>query len=470
MAERRGGRCRFAALLLVLGASTAVAAAPDTEYLAAARGLGDWLIDVTQEGRRWPHALAKDGVQLSYRASVGLDTGAAGIGLFFVGLHEHTGEVRHLAMAQAAAEYEHGQHLAGNYNGPDYLSGAASSGLFLLALHARTGEARYLHWATEAADWLEQTALKPVPGERYWRHSPTHPRTYTGVPHGAAGIALFQLALHLRTGDVRHRIAAEEAYRWVRNYAVPVDAQGALGFKRLIDDDDVYNWWSGGSAGIALLQAMLYGISGDAAYLEDLRRTADGLVVLSDQATPAGFNWTTGSDGGSYRPLVFSHGNAGVVPALLIAHAHLGDATHLVTARAAVDWLAAVARDGAERGADGIFWEHSKGSSFPNLQTTGAFIGTASVGWMLARTYGFQREPRLRAMALASADYLLDVGERLPDGRRRWLGYLGAEDTRWGAQEYALGWYDGNAGIGLFLLAAHELATGQRPRLDVHAP
>jgi lantibiotic modifying enzyme len=450
--------------------SAAAAAPPSTPYFEAAAGLGDWLIDATQQGQRWPHSLARDGTTPSYQATLGLDTGAAGIGLFFLGLHEHSGEARHLEMARAAADFEEAQHRAGNYNGFDYLSGAAGSGLFLLALHARTGEQRYLDRAIAAADWLESTALIPAPGERYWRHSPTHPRTYTGIPHGATGVALFQLALHQRTGDARYLEAAQSAYRWVRNYRLPIGTTGAIGFKRLVDDADVYNWWSGGSAGVVLLQAALYGTTGNPDYLADLQATADGLLVLSDPAFPAGRNWTTGSNRASYRPFVFSHGNAGVVPALMIAHEHLGDPDYLAAAKASIDWLAATARDGAQQQSTGVFWEHSQGSGFPDLKTTGAFIGTASVGWMLARMHALQREPRLRTLALTSADYLLGIGERLPGGRRRWLDYVGAEQSTWGAQRYTLGWYDGNAGIGLFLLAVHELSLGQRPRLDVHAP
>ena len=456
------------ALALLLGCLSASATAQSANpYLDAAIGLAAWMDEATAGGTRWPRGIDNDGVSLQPGSGIGLDGGAAGPGLFLAQLHAHTGDERHLALARAAAAHERSFHLRGVYNGFDYLSGAAGSGLVFLALHAQTGDARYVQWARDLADWLEQTANRPAPDQAWWWHGPNFPRHYTGIPHGATGVALFQLALYHRTGDPAYLADAEDAYRWVRTHALPVGTDGAIGFKRLVADTDIYNWWSGGSAGVLLLQGQLYASTGSDAYLDDLRRTADGLLLLADAAPSGGVRWTTGSDGSSYRPIVFSHGNGSIAPALLVAHQYTGDPRYLSGARASVAWLASMAQDGTSIGADGFFWQHNPSWDFvPH----GAFTGTGSVGWALARMSPMLVDPAIDALAVGSADYLLARVEQPAPGQLRWINYPGPEDTDWATQGYPLGWYDGNAGIGLFLLAIHELTTGLRPGIEVHAP
>jgi lantibiotic modifying enzyme len=468
----RRARWLATACALLLPASSAWTQAlppAQSDYLDAAVGLGEWLLDTTLQGRRWIGAVLPDGT-LRGASTIGLEAGAAGIGLFWLGLHDHTGDPKWLDYAKLAAEYEHTRLAQGNDNGPDYLSGAAGSGLFMLALHERTGDPQHLAWARDYAAWLDADAIRPVAGERYWKHAPDFPKTYTGIPHGAAGVAIFHASLAQQTGDAAYLEAAADAYRWVRHHALPLGGGDAIGFKRLIDDPAVYNWWSGGSAGIMQVQSMLYGLTADATYLDDLRRTADGLVLLADAAPPRGVYWNMHGDAATFRPTVFSHGSAGIPPALLLAHEYLRDPDYRATVDASVDWYEAIARNGAQNGAGGVFWEHAKNSGFGDLQTTTAFLGTSSIGWTMARMYPVTRDARMKDLALRSADYMLGIGESLPDGRRRWISYTSADNTQWGPKEYSLGWYDGNAGIGMFLLSAHELASGQRPRLDVHAP
>jgi len=455
-------------MVLLLPMSAQPQSATGTDYLVAARGVAAWLTEVTGNGQRWPARQTPAGQLISMQQELGLETGAAGIGLFFTTLHRHSGDSQHLQMAIKAAEFERSRHQSGVYGSTDYLAGAAGSGLFLLALHARTGDPRYLAWAQDIADWHEQVALSPAPGQRYWEITPGFFRTYVGLPHGATGIAIFHLSLYQRTGEPRLLAMAEDAYRWVRTHALPIGTGDAIGFRRLVTDGDrLYTWWSGGSAGVLLLQAQLYGVTGNAHYLDELRRTADGLVATSMPSSPPGSHWTTDGGTGTYRPHVFSHGNAGVPPALLLAHEHVADPMYRNTAIEGADWLRAVARDGAGVASQGLYWTHSTGGGFSNLRLTGAFVGTASVGWSFARMHRLTGDERMRDIALASADHLVSTAER--DGAAwRWPNYFGVEDPNWDPVAYNTGWYDGAAGIGLFMLAAHELANGALPRLDVH--
>lgn len=455
-------------LALLLAWLPLTGAAQDSRpYLQASIELGAWLDHITAGGTRWPQALDNDGVTLQPGSTIGLGGGAAGVGLFFAQLHAHTGDERHLALARAAAAHERSFHLAGIYNNFDYLDGAASSGLFFLALHAQTGDARYVQWARDLAAWLEQVANRPAPDQAWWWHGPNFPRHYVGIPHGATGVALFQLALYHRTGEAAYLDDAEDAYRWVRTHALPLGNGDAIGFKRLVADTDIYNWWSGGSAGVLELQGLLYASTGDPVYLDDLRRTADGLLAIADPASPRGVNWTTGSDASNYRPFVFSHGNGSIAPALLLAHQYTGDARYLETARASVEWLGAMAQDGVAVGADGFFWQHNPSW---DIVPHSAFTGSGSVGWALARMSPQLHDAGVDALAVGAADYLLARAEQPAPGQLRWLNYLGPEQASFAAQGYVLGWYGGNAGIGLFLLAIHELTTGLRPGLEVHAP
>jgi hypothetical protein len=453
-------------LALVLAAQAAAQPAP-TPYLQSARALGAWLIDITENGSQWPQAQELDG-RLRPGGMPGLDLGPAGVGMFFLKLHAHTGAREHLHMAVAAAEAERAQHLRGIFNAHDYLAGAAGSGLFLLAMHAHTGERRFLDWAREVAEWHDRTSLRPAPDERYWTHAPSFPRVYTGVPHGAAGVALFHLALHQRTGELLYLQMAQDAHRWVRrHHALGIGDGDAIGFRRLAADTAVYNWWSGGSAGIMLVQATLYGITGDDTYRDDLRRTADGLLAMAIRDAE-GWYWTIDGVPGPFRPAVYSHGNGSIAPALLVAHEYIGDSRYLEAAQESLRWLQNLARDGAAMGAGGLFWPHGVGSTVP--PTNGAFLGTASIPWMFARVQGMADRPALREQVLAGADYLIAVGDAPAAGQLRWRNYEGPEAPSWEPLAYPTGWYDGNAGIGLFLLAAHEIATGQRVGLEVHMP
>ena len=455
-------------LVLLLGLPACPFAQPaSTPYLTGAVELAEWLAVATDQGQQWPAAVLPNGATQP-GSPAGLAAGPAGIGLFFIALHAQTQDPRHLQMATAAAERERQVQLAAGGGNPDFLDGMAGRGLFYLAMHAGTGDPRYLDWADDYAQALEQAAIRPVEGQRYWRISPDWPRIYTGIPHGAAGIALFQASLYLRTGDPALLRAAEEAYRWIRdNHTLPLGSGDAFGFRRLTTDTDVYNWWSGATAGIMPLQLMLHGITGDPQYLDDLRRAGDGLAQISDPALP-GVNWTYGTDHASdYRPLVFAHGNASIPPALLLAHQALGLAPHADSAQRSLDWIVAMARRSDDL--PGVYWIHGLGSRFDDIVITSAMVGSTSVGWTFSRIAGMAPDPRLAALALESADHMLALAETPAAGQKRWINYLGPLSD-WDPKLYPLGWWTGNAGIGLALLAAHQVASGERPALDTHAP
>lgn len=81
------------------------------------------------------------------------------------------------------------------YTDPTMLHGAAGWGLASLHLFHRTGRQEYLTWALNAGDYLADTA-QHVGDTCHWP-SPGNDPTHYGFGHGASGIALFLLYLHL---------------------------------------------------------------------------------------------------------------------------------------------------------------------------------------------------------------------------------------------------------------------------------
>ncbi len=455
-------RATLGIILLLTGIllSTAGLAQPRvitvTPYLNAAQQVANWLeslaVDTGNGALAWPIS------NINQQRLLGLDQGAAGIGRFFVELYRQTGDDAYLDIAISAARYERSQHITGQYNGPDWLAGAAGSGEFLLELYAASGDRTFLQWAEDIAAWHTATALRPAPDENFWLHAPNFPRTYTGIAHGAAGIGMFHSRLYMHTGNPEHLTLAENAYNWMNNYRINL-SPNAFGYQRLITDTDIYNWWSGGSAGIMLFQSRMYQITGETRYLDDYRQTANGLLLVArDEAV--GQTWRFGREVSNYRPIVYGHGNASVVDALYDAHETAGDQRYLAAADNGAAWIESQVRDFSTQTTGLLFWPHNIGSGgLENLLTTSVMIGTASVGDSMLRFFTRTGNKRWLELALRNADYLLEIAEQPVAGSIRWLNYLGPENPNWDPQQYNTGWYDGNAGIGLFMLAVHRTLT-----------
>lgn len=440
--------------LMLLSLLAAGAEGSETALDAAVR-VEAWLRSLEQPdaesgGLRWP---------ISDRASfaqTGLDTGAAGIGTFYLRLFAATGSPDHLARARRAADYVFRQYEAGRLNGPDWLAGAAGGGSFFLDLYAATGDEVGRERARATAQALVRSAVGDAAAGYHWRHGPDFPRTYTGVAHGAAGIGLFLLRAYRATGDALFLQYAEGAFRWASAYELPL-AAGGSGWKRLTTDTTTYHLWCGGSAGMVGFLAELYEVTGSERYREALRRTADGLLA-SARTRGDGFSWTYTSDNRGSAPLAYCHGAPSVALALYRAHAVLGDPRYLDYARGALRWVAGAS---ARTSGSGVLWEHISGNGWLD---TGYFTGTASVGRAFVEAFGHEADPAYLRVARLAADGLLGAVEMPVPGQARWPNYLDpprADSPR----AYETGLYSGVAGIGAFFLdlhAAERAAAGAR--------
>ena len=487
-------------LLIASAALAQPAPDPGAPYLAAALQASAYLSSVElpqATGVAWPASDAPG----TY-VSTGVDSGAAGIGLFYLRLYRVTGDSAYLNKAHQAADYVDSQYRAnGNYGDYDWLSGVAGGGEFFLALYAETGDSTFLDRASFAGDWLVNNAIADASG--YHWEFPGVTSVYTSLAHGAGGVALFLARLYQATGNTKYLQYAEGAARWLRQFTVPLGNSG-IGWKRLTTDTVTYNGWCGGSAGVYFILKKLWQVTGNADYLNLMLATARGLVAVADWSCPGGgvYSASTGCPVGalplaawgystpSYGdyPEIVCHGVASMLFALFDAYQRTGDVTFLEAARAGIRWLEAAAQVQPQ----GLRWEHIYGTG---LLESGLLTGTASIGHAFlrfARLDPAERQalsaaapaseaplrPQLSSRYLqeaeAAAQYLLGLADHPQPGQSRWITYV--DKPAWAADpvgfpvEYDTGWYTGAAGIGIFFLDLHDAVCGIEPDSDELSP
>ena len=290
-------------LLLAL---VALLASPSSgeDYLAAARGIGDYLLETAR----------RDGDGVYWAQYEGPGPKAMGEALHFpVSLY----------------------------------SGLTGTGYFLLNLHLATREEKYLDAAKGAGLRLLKLA-KPAPGggkqwaatyERRGRSVPDGWRV--GLYNGNAGIGLFLVHLHRLTKDPVFQQGAVAAFARVLAEA---KVQGD-GLHWVYDAKDII----GGEAGIGLALLEMGRITGDPKYKRTAMKAATWLIAKAERQGEAlkwkGFKpWDAG----------FSHGASGIAFFL----ESLGDPASTAAARAAAQWVETAA---TPCGDNGLLWRYYAG-------------------------------------------------------------------------------------------------------------
>ena len=483
---------RAIVLCCVLASSAALAQESSHPYLDAAVQDANYLATLERpqaHGIAWP---AWDGT--GAYITTGVDSGAAGIGLFHLRLYQVTGDASYLSKARQAADYVYGEYKAGRNPGYDWLGGVASGGEFFLALYAETRDSVLLEEAVWAGDWLVSNARTDSFGY-HWEFTTT-PNVYTGLAHGAGGVALFLSRLYQQTGNSVYLQTAEGAIRWMRQFIVPL-GESAIGWERLTTDTASYNGWCGGSAGVHFILKKLWEVTNNPEYRDLMLATARGLVAGAQWACPGGgaYDSSTGCPGGapplaawayntpasgSY-PVIVCHGVSSMVFVLFDAYALTGDPVFRDTAQAGVRWLRAIAQNKPQ----GQRWEHIYGSG---LIESGFLTGAASMGHAFLKMARLDRpakrvsaERKMRrptsgdtdylTEAKAAGDYLLSIADHPRPEVARWITYLDA--PQWVLNDpvdfpirYETGWYTGASGIGIFLLDLHDALHGVVPAAD----
>ena len=388
-------------------------------WLAAAMKAERWLAAVAQHGPQgiaWP---ADPGKPAS--VSTDLYNGMAGVVLFYLELHNATGDANALRMARGGANYlvaslpdEASDTPMGLYTGlagtaivlshvhrvtrderyragvhkalalltrsarpsgagvewndsTDIISGSAGIGLALLALSSeKVHDGRAL--AAQAGDRLLERS-QVVGGGRTWLISPQMPRNYPNFSHGTAGVSYFLALLSESSANRQHLDAALAGERWLRSIATETPDGGRLIHHSTPGNEQLfYLSWCHGPAGTARLYRALARVTNDASWDVPVNQLALGIRHMKVPERSPGF-WNNISQ---------CCGNCGVSEFFIAMHRRTGDARHLAYAEeVAHDTLARATADG-----DGLKWIQAEHRVRPELLVaqTGLMQGAAGVG------------------------------------------------------------------------------------------
>ena len=407
-----------------------------------------WLAGALK-AERWLAASARHGAQgIAWPAdptrpdsvSTDLYNGMAGVVLFYLELHNATGDANALRMARGGADYliaslpdepgdtpmglytglagtafvlSHVNHVAGDdryqkgldrvlsllsrgarRNGlgvewndsTDIISGSAGIGLTLMAL-SRERAINTLPLATQAGDRLIERS-QVVGDGRTWLISPQMPRNYPNFSHGTAGVSYFLAVLSTKSALKGHLDAALAGERWLRSIATETPNGGRMIHHSTPGNEQLfYLSWCHGPAGTARLYRALAAVTLDPRWDTRVTQLALGIEHMKVPARSPGF-WNNISQ---------CCGNCGVSDFFIAMYRHTGSARYLEYAEAiAHDTLARATAEG-----DGLKWVQAEHRVRPELLVaqTGLMQGAAGVGLAMLHLDG-EREGRKRLVKL----------------------------------------------------------------------
>ena len=422
--------------------------AQDGIYLEYAKQAANWLasqaVEVSPGVYKWPMA-EEDKV-----CDIGIESGAAGVGIFYLELYEFTGDVNYLDYAEGGAKYL-SQHTY-QEGEIDWLSGAAGVGCYFIKLWRLTGDDFYLSEARRAADWLIEKHYEEN-GGYYWKHYPDFPKIYTGFAHGSAGIGYFFAELYEETGNETYLNYAKGAATWILSYMWEPET-GKYCWPRLTTDSEPNTTWCGGSVGIILFLLKLYDVTGDDVYLNYAVGGTDWLVDQAKEGGNGSYKWSYGPGSFSF-PFAYCHGTPSVVHLLYEMYRRTGSTRYLTYAQGGAKWL----EQEAEKVSDHIYrWPHIKG--LPH--DTGLLTGTAGVGNSFTLYYPYDEEESYLEYAKGAAFWLISVAECPKANEVKWINYVDERDPDYSEKLHETGWYSGTAGIGIFFLHMAQLLPPQK--------
>ncbi|HEX8721578.1 MAG TPA: lanthionine synthetase LanC family protein [Pyrinomonadaceae bacterium] len=259
------------------------------------------------------------------QARAGFYTGHTGIGYALARAGELLGEQefvdRGLRAVEALAAAEPDERMT------DVLAGSAGAIPGLLYLWKRHGLGHLLDIAVRHGEFLVGAARKTPTGWSWNTLNVPEERRrqdLTGFSHGAAGIGWALLELWKATGEVRFRVAAEQAFAYERQWFDPRQENWP-------DFRGLYDSWGGGGAaqpgfmtawchgapGVGLSRLRAYALTGEEVY----RREAEAALRTTSRALAA-----PAAQGQANYSLC--HGNAGNAELLVYAARALGEDSH----------------------------------------------------------------------------------------------------------------------------------------------
>jgi lantibiotic modifying enzyme len=407
-------------------------------WLAAALKAERWLAASAKHGANgiaWPADPTKpDSV------STDLYNGMAGVVLFYLELHNATGDQNALKMARGGADYlmaslpdEPGTTPMGLYTGlagtafvlshvnhvarddryqkgldrvlsllsrgarrnglgvewndsTDIISGSAGIGLTLMAL---SGEKAVdgLGLAAQTGDRLIERS-QVVGDGRTWLISPQMPRNYPNFSHGTAGVSYFLALLSAKSAVKGHLDAALAGERWLRSITTETPNGGRMIYHSAPGNEQIfYLSWCHGPAGTARLYRALGSVTRDARWDDRINQLALGIRHMKVPERSPGF-WNNISQ---------CCGNCGITEFFLGLHRWNHERAHLAFAEeVAHDTVARATPEG-----DGLKWVQAEHRVRPELLVaqTGLMQGAAGVGLAMLHLDG-AREGRARLVRL----------------------------------------------------------------------
>jgi len=440
-------KSKFLLVLILLPTAVFPQQTEIEKYTEVATEIASWLTDVgiiSPTQASWYRSV-DDNTRLP-----GIEDGSAGTGLFFLKLYQLTEDAKYIEIAKKAGTFVHREltnaNKIENY-GPDWLYGRAGGISYLVELHKVTDEQIYLDKAEEIATILLEEAINEG-NETHWVIRPGFEKVYTGLPHGSSGIGLSLLQLYEVTDNTIYLDVAKKAMNWLNGHRVNIGT--GIGWKRLTTDSHAYHHWSGGTVGIMQFLQKLYEITQNPDYLNQIEQAADGLVQSSIRVND-GFTWTYRSDKTGSFPVIFSHGTASVVWALLQSYSLTNNPVYQRKALDGIKWLNTVK---VQNQNNLPFWPHIEGWDQFN---TGYRLGTASIGHSFIEYTKLTQDSSYLNDAKKAAEYLLDIADKPKPDQLRWINYTNDLRTDFGPKTYKTGWYTGAAGIGIFFIELSQI-------------
>lgn len=407
-------------------------------WLAAALKAGQWLESTAQVS---PTGISWAADPASPKAvSTDLYTGMAGVVLFYLELHNATGDAAALRMARGGADAllasvpdEPGSAPMGLYTGlagtatvlslahrvtkderyqrgvqrilshlersarpvgngvewnesTDIISGSAGIGLALLGLEGHSREVDAKKLAAAAGARLIERAQQAEDGLT-WLIQPAMPRNYPNFSHGTAGVSYFLATLSRATSRTEYLDAALAGERWLRARMTTTVGGGRMVYHSAPGNEQVYYLsWCHGPAGTARLYRRLAVATGDPSHEVRVGQLARAIRDMKVPARSPGF-WNNVSQ---------CCGNCGVSEFFVALHRHTRDAADLALAEeVAHDTLARATADG-----NGLKWVQAEHRVRPELLVaqTGLMQGASGIGLALLHLDGARegRAPLVR--------------------------------------------------------------------------
>jgi lantibiotic modifying enzyme len=321
------------------------------------------------------------------KGETGLYTGVAGIGFTLGEVFKATGKEIYRQGAGRCRDLLHAAARpagAGVEWGPvtDIIGGAAGTGLYLLQVARETGDAASRELAARAGLRLIELGL-PEAGGLKWRMAPDFPRLMPNFSHGTAGVAYFLAVLRQETGRKEFLNAALAGARYLQAVA-NTSGDGCLIHHHEPEPEGrklYYLGWCHGPVGTARLFYQLHRSTGEAAWLDWMRKGAASILAsgIPERKTP-----------GFWNNLGQCCGSAGVADFFLHLYRLTGEDRSLAFARRVTADLLARA---TPTPGDGLQWIHAEHRVRPEYTyaQTGYMQGAAGIGMLLLHMDAVER-------------------------------------------------------------------------------